>query len=68
MTKTVFEVNVFRIAKNGIEFELVAKNVPLKEPVIYKESSIKEELLKQHPELTKKLKNHGWCQDIVKWF
>jgi len=67
-TKTVFEVNIFRVAKNGIEFDLIAKNVPIKEPVIYKESSIKEELLKQHPELSKMLENHGWCADIVKWF
>lgn len=67
MAKTVFIVNVYRTTKNGLEFEVVAKNVSICKPVYYKEEVIKEELLKQRPELTEMLKGRGWAVEIVKW-
>jgi hypothetical protein len=53
MSRTVFLVDVQVLEKD--EWKILAKNVPLKEPVYYSNKSINEQLHKQHPEVIKKI-------------
>ena len=66
--KIVFKVNVFVVSKDGQRFVRVAKNLSIKEPVIYKEASIKTAILRQYPKLRKKLKDRGWVVEVVEWY
>ena len=64
----MFVVDVWVVREDGLGCETVALNIELREPVWYKESVMKEELLKQHPELKKVVEGKGWGVDVVEWF
>lgn len=65
--RIVFVVDVFVVSEDGLGFEVVATSIELREPVWYKESVMKEECLKQHPELRKLVEGKGWGLDVVEW-
>ena len=64
--KVRFIVNVH--VAHGDYFVCVAKNVPVREPAIYQEHSIKQAIRDQHPKLWQKhLLGKSWTVTIEKW-
>ena len=66
--RVVFVVDVWVVRKDSLGCETITSNIELREPVWYKESVMKTECLKQHPELKKVVEGKGWGVDVVEWF